>query len=210
MTPLAPPGFLVVLSGPSGVGKTTFRKRLLAEDGALVYSVSATTRPRRDGEVDGRDYVFLSAETFAERTGRDEFAEWAVVHEHSYGTPRAPIESAMASGKTVLLDVDVQGGERLRRAYPDGVFIFLLPPSMDTLESRLRGRQTDADETVRGRLRKVPEEIAHVREYTYAVVNDDVERAYATIRAIVEAERHKVRRLLSGSMPEFLAGMQRE
>lgn len=205
---LTPPGFVVVLSGPSGAGKTTLRTLLMARNPDILYSISATTRPRRDGEVDGRDYWYLSAETFAQWLRDGKFVESAQVHGNDYGTPRQPIDTAIASGQIMLLDVDVQGGEKMREFYPDGVSIFVLPPSLETLEARLRGRKTEADEVVRGRLSRALAEIEQATHYTYVVVNEDVEEALATIGAIIDAERHKVRRLLAGAMPQFLAQMR--
>lgn len=205
---LTPPGFAVVLSGPSGAGKTTLRTLLMARNPEMLYSVSATTRARRADEVDGQDYWYLSHATFAQWLQEGKFVESAEVHANAYGTPRGPIDAAIARGQIMLLDVDVQGGEKLREVYPDGVSIFVLPPSLETLESRLRGRKTEADEVVRGRLSRALGEIEQARNYKYVVVNEDVERALATISAIIDAERHKVRRLLAGAMPEFLAKMR--
>ncbi len=205
---LTPPGFVVVLSGPSGAGKTTLRTLLMQRRPELLYSVSATTRARRDGEADGHDYWYLSRETFAEWRRDGKFVESAEVHGNWYGTPRQPIDDAVARGQIMLLDVDVQGGESMRATYPDGVSIFVLPPSLEILESRLRGRQTDADEVVRGRLSRAIAEIEQAKHYTYVVINDDVEDALATIGAILDAERHKVRRLLAGPQPEILALMR--
>ena len=205
---LAPPGFVVVLSGPSGAGKTTLRTLLMQRSPDVLYSVSATTRQRRDGEADGTDYWYLSADTFAQWLREGKFVESATVHGNAYGTPRQPIDDAIANGHIMLLDVDVQGGERMREFYPDGVSIFVLPPSLETLEARLRGRHTEADEVVRGRLSRALAEIEQAKNYTYVVVNEDVEEALGTIGAIIDAERHKVRRLLAGPMPEFLAYMR--
>ena len=205
---LTPPGFVVVLSGPSGAGKTTLRTLLMERNPDMLYSISATTRARRDGEVDGQDYAYLSRETFAQWLRDGQFVESAEVHGNFYGTPRGPIDAAIAHGQIMLLDVDVQGGEKLREVYPDGVSIFVLPPSLETLESRLRGRQTEPDDVVRGRLSRAIAEIDQAQYYKYVVVNEDVERALATLSAIIDAERHKVRRLLAGAMPEFLAHMR--
>lgn len=187
--------FVVVVSGPSGAGKSSFVKTLLEEGPDLVYSVSATTRPRREHEVEGRDYFFLSQEEFRRRVDAGAFVEHARVHGEWYGTLRAQIEEALRRGKNVLLDIDVQGGMAVRNVYPDGVFLFILPPSMEALEARLRGRGTDTEERIRIRLENARREIPMVREYGYAVVNDDFERASRRALAIVWGERCRTRRL---------------
>jgi guanylate kinase len=186
--------FVVVVSGPSGAGKSTFVKRLLDEGPDLVYSVSATTRPRRPHEVDARDYFFLSPEEFRRRADGGEFVEKATVHGESYGTLRSQIEDALRRGKNVLLDIDVQGGKAVRRVYPDGVFIFILPPSMEALEARLRHRATDSEERIRLRLENARREIPTVEEYDYYIVNDDFDRASRMALAIVWGERCRTKR----------------
>lgn len=190
-----PRGFVVVISGPSGVGKTSIYSRLLASRDDLEFSVSATTRPRREGEVDGRDYWFLEEAEFRRRVAAGEFAEHAEVHGRLYGTLRAPVDAALARGRIVVLDVDVQGGRALRACYPDGVFVFIYPPSSAALEERLRGRASDASQVIAERLRNAPGEMAQYSAYDYVVVNDDLARAQATLAAIVEAERARLVRL---------------
>jgi guanylate kinase len=191
-----PRGLVVVVSGPSGVGKTSIYSRLLRERDDLEFSVSATTRPRRDGEVDGQDYWFLTEAEFRRRVAAGEFAEHAEVHGKSYGTLRAPVDDAVARGRIMLLDVDVQGGRSLRAGYPDGVFVFIYPPSLAVLEARLRGRASDRPEVIAERLRNAPGEMSHYAAYDYVVINDDLGRAQTTLGAIVAAERCRLSRLV--------------
>jgi guanylate kinase len=177
-----------VISGPSGAGKSSFVKELLRRYPELVYSVSATTRARRPHEEDGRDYFYLSREEFQRRVDAGEFVEWAEVHGELYGTLRSQTDRTLEAGKNVLLDIDVQGGRAVRRIYPDGVMIFVLPPSLADLEERLRGRGTDSEDRIRVRLENARREIALKHEYDYAVVNDDLEAATRKVAAIIEAE----------------------
>jgi len=180
--------FVVVISGPSGVGKSSFVQGLLAAGLNLEYSVSATTRGRRPHEVDGRDYLYLNRDEFRRRIEAGEFVEWAEVHGELYGTLRSETERRLDAGKNVLLDIDVQGGQAVRKVYRDGVFIFVLPPSLASLEERLRGRGTDSDERIRLRLENARREIALVTEYDYAVVNDDLKAALHRVASIIVAE----------------------
>ena len=188
--------FVVVISGPSGAGKSTFVHELLRLHPDFVYSVSATSRPRREHEVEGKDYFFLQRDDFRARIERSEFVEWAEVHGELYGTLRAQIEQSLSAGKNVLLDIDVQGGRAVRRIYPDGVFIFILPPSLARLEERLRGRGTDSEERIRLRLENARREIGLSHEYDYAVVNDDWDAAARKVNAIVVAETARAKRLI--------------
>jgi len=180
--------FVVVISGPSGVGKSSFVQGLLSAGLNLEYSVSATTRTRRPHEVDGRDYLYLNRDEFRRRIEAGEFVEWAEVHGELYGTLRSETERRLDAGKNVLLDIDVQGGQAVRKVYRDGVFIFVLPPSLASLEERLRGRGTDSDERIRLRLENARREIALVTEYDYAVVNDDLKAALHRVASIIVAE----------------------
>lgn len=187
--------FVVVISGPSGAGKSSFVKALLRGNGGdLVYSVSATTRPKRAHEAEGRDYFFLTRDEFQRRVDTGDFVEHAQVHGEMYGTLRSQIERVLESGRNVLLDVDVQGGQAVRRVYPDAVLIFVLPPSLEDLEERLRARGTDSEDRIKVRLQNAQREIALMREYDYAVVNDDLETATRQVLAIVEAERCRASR----------------
>ena len=182
--------FVVVISGPSGAGKSSFVKALLSGNGGdLVYSVSATTRPKRAHEVEGKDYFFLTRDEFQRRVEGGDFVEHAQVHGEMYGTLRSQIERVLESGRNVLLDVDVQGGKSVRRVYPDAVLIFVLPPSLEDLEERLRARGTDSEDRIQVRLENAEREMQEMREYDYAVVNDDLETATRKVLAIVEAER---------------------
>jgi guanylate kinase len=192
-------GFLVVVSAPSGGGKTTLVKAALAADPELSLSVSCTTRPARKGEVDGRDYFFVGGDDFARRRDAEEFVEWAEVFDHAYATPRAPLDAAIAAGRDVLLDVDIQGARSIKRVYPaDAVGIFVVPPSFAALEQRLRARGTDSDAQIKRRLDRAREEIQAAREtgvYDYVIVNRDRARAARDLQAIIAAERCRLSRV---------------
>lgn len=189
-------GILFFLSAPSGAGKTTLSARLLQQVQNLSLSISYTTRQPRAGEVHGREYHFVSEGEFLQLQKQNAFAEWAQVHNCFYGTARAPLEAALAHGSDLLLDIDVQGVKQLKPQYPTAsVAIFLLPPSWHELERRLRGRGTDPEERIAGRLRRAREEARELSTYDYWIVNDQIERATATLHAIVVAERARVARL---------------
>jgi guanylate kinase len=185
---------LLIVSSPSGAGKTTLTRRLLEEfSGAppqLAFSVSYTTRPQRPGEVEGRDYHFVTPEQFEAMVRRGEFAEHAFVFGNRYGTAQAPVEAALDRGTDVIFDVDWQGGAMLAERWPrDSVKVFILPPDLDILASRLHRRATDAPDVIDRRLRKAIEELDHYDEYHHLIVNDDLERAYAVLRAIYLTRR---------------------
>ncbi len=185
-------GLLFVLSSPSGAGKSTISRKLLAADPGLTMSVSATTRAMRPGEVDGVDYHFVDLTRFREMVSNNEFLEWAHVFDHRYGTPRAPVEGMLESGHDVLFDIDWQGAQQLHQlAGGDVVRVFILPPSMIELEQRLRGRRTDSDEVIDRRMARAHSEIAHWDGYDYVLVNDDADYCFAKVRTILQAERLK-------------------
>lgn len=184
-------GVLAIVSSPSGAGKTTLTRRLLAEfHPRLEFSVSHTTRPMRPGEVEGRDYHFVTPARFQEMIERGEFAEHAYVHRNRYGTAQAPVEAALARGNDMIFDVDWQGADALSARWPeDSLKIFILPPSLDALAARLRTRATDDPSVIAQRLEKALEELGHFEEYRHLIVNDDLERAYAVLRAIYLTRR---------------------
>ena len=193
---LARRGLMLVLSSPSGAGKTTISRRMLEEDEDLTLSISATTRPPRPAEQAGRDYIFVSDGDFDAMCARDEFLEHAEVFGYRYGTPRRPVEDALARGHDVLFDVDWQGAQQLsERARQDVVSIFILPPSTEDLERRLRARAQDSDDVVRRRMAKAANEMSHWAEYDYLIVNDAIEASVACAKAILTAERHRRARL---------------
>ena len=185
-------GLLVVLSSPSGAGKTTISRLLMAADPAITMSVSATTRPMRPGEVDGRDYQFVDDARFQNMVEASEFAEYATVFGHRYGTPAAPVRAAIEAGRDILFDIDWQGARQLEtRMGKDLVTIFLLPPSLAELEHRLRARRTDDEAVIESRMRRADDEISHWAEYEYVLVNDDRDQCLAQVRTIVASERLK-------------------
>lgn len=188
-------GVIFILSAPSGAGKTTLYHALRKHYPEIELSVSCTTRGRRPGELDGRDYRFISARQFAAMKERGEFAEWARVHGNLYGTPRRPLDRSVRTGRDILLDIDVQGARAIKRRYPNAVAIFLLPPSLDELRRRLALRGTDDREVIRRRLANAQGEMRRIIEYDYYVVNRKVSEAAAVLKAIVEAERAKISRV---------------
>jgi guanylate kinase len=188
-------GLMFVLSSPSGAGKTTLSRMLIAENPDLKMSVSVTTRPIRPGEVDGRDYHFIDQKKFDAMVAKDELLEWANVFDNSYGTPRAPVEAALAMGQNVLFDIDWQGTQQLRGRSPkDVVSVFILPPSVQALEQRLHTRAQDSDEVIRGRMKKAGDEMSHFDAYDYIVVNDNIGIAFEAVKSILRAEQLKLDR----------------
>ena len=191
-------GLMFVLSSPSGAGKTTMSRRLLVDDAEIVISVSATTRPPRHGEIEGRDYHFVDDAGFDALIADNKLLEWARVFGHRYGTPRAAVEATLAEGRDVLFDIDWQGTQQLQQtdAASDLVRVFILPPTMAELERRLRGRGTDSDAVIAERMRRAATEISHWGEYNYILINDDPDRCLGEIRSVLKAERLRRKRQL--------------
>lgn len=198
-------GLLFVLSSPSGAGKSTIARMLLSRDGGISLSVSATTRPIRSGETNGRDYHFVSDDEFDALVESDSFLEWANVFGHRYGTLRSEIRKSIESGCDVLLDIDWQGTQQLKQVDPDIVRVFILPPSMRELERRLRARGTDSDEVIAGRMARAAAEISHWAEYDYVMINDDAMACLDKVHSILEAERLKASRRTG--LHDFVRGL---
>lgn len=200
-------GLMLVLSSPSGAGKTTLSRSLLECDGEITMSVSATTRRPRPGEEDGKDYHFLTTEDFGVMRNRGEFLEHAKVFDNYYGTPKAPVEEALSAGRDIMFDIDWQGTQQLEEsASNDLVKVFILPPSGHELEKRLNTRAQDPPDVVAGRMAKASDEISHYAEYDYIIVNDDVEKALKELTAILVAER--VRRERRVGLRTFVQNLQ--
>ncbi|TPV97134.1 MAG: guanylate kinase [Myxococcales bacterium FL481] len=195
MSSNTPRGQLLVVSSPSGAGKTTLCNRLRGEFPELGFSISYTTRPPRPTERDGEDYHFVSRERFSEMVAADEFAEYAVVHDNMYGSSAAAVRGALDAGHDLLFDVDFQGGRQLRARFgQDVVLVFILPPSLEELERRLRSRATDEPGAIARRLRVATSELGHYDEYDYVIVNDALDTAYDALRAVYVAVRHRTER----------------
>lgn len=202
-------GLMLVISSPSGAGKSTIARNLLEADPEMSISVSVTTRQRRPSEIDGRHYHFKSIREFEALRATDSLLEWAEVHGNFYGTPRDAVEAAMAAGRDMLFDIDWQGAQQLQEKMAgDVVSIFILPPSMAELQSRLHRRAEDSEEVIATRLANSRAEIEHWREYDYIVLNDDLDRAFSSVRAIVEAER--LRRDRRPGLFDFVNGLLTE
>ena len=203
-------GLLLILASPSGAGKSTLSRRLLQWDGSIRFSVSATTRPPRPGEVDGREYLFRTRAEFLKMVAAGEMLEHAEVFGNLYGSPRGPVEAALAEGRDTLFDVDWQGGQQIRNSAlgADVVSVFILPPSIAALEARLNGRGQDSAEVIAGRMARARDEISHWGEFDYVLVNDDIDRTEGELRTILAAER--LRRMRQPALTEFVRGLDRE
>lgn len=201
-------GLMFVLSSPSGAGKTTIARKLLAEDREIANSVSVTTRPIRPGEIDGHDYRFTDQAGFEAMVEASEFLEWAEVFGHLYGTPKAQIKAGLKEGQDFLFDIDWQGTQQLyQRMETDVVRVFLLPPSITALETRLRSRATDAEDVIQARMARARSEISHWDGYDYVVINDDIDRCFDEVHGILRSER--LRRARQTGLVDFVRGMMR-
>jgi guanylate kinase len=203
-------GLLMILSSPSGAGKTTLTRMLMAWDPTIRFSVSATTRPARPGEVDGREYDFVSRAEFAAMVAQGQMLEHAEVFGHLYGSPRAPVEAAMAEGRDTVFDIDWQGGQQIRASAlaRDVVSVFVLPPSIAELDRRLRTRGQDSDAVIAGRMAKSEDEISHWGEYDYVLVNNDLDKSFNDLKTILQAER--LRRDRQPGLPDFIRSLNAE
>ncbi len=199
-------GVLLILSSPSGAGKSTLTRNLIEQDHGIRLSVSVTTRPRRQSEIDGVHYRFISVEDFHDARDRGDLLEWAEVHGNFYGTPRKPVEQALAAGEDMMFDIDWQGTRQIvEKMNADVVSVFILPPSMAELRSRLERRAEDSEEVIARRLRNAREEIAQWESYDYVLINDDLQRSFSDLRAILEAER--LRRERQPALASFIEGL---
>jgi guanylate kinase len=207
MSELLSPGILLVLSAPSGAGKTTLARKVLQDFPSAHFSISVTTRRPRGQEKQGVDYDFVDVETFQRRIERGDFVEWAEVHGHFYGSPQNSVDHARTTGGVTIFDIDVQGGQAIKRKHADAVTVFILPPSLPELERRLRERKTDSDETIRRRMLAARSEMDRgVSSYDYIVINDEFERALNELRSVVTAERCRRGRVEVGWLKGERAG----
>jgi len=188
------PGLLIIVSGPSGTGKGTICKSLLGRRPDMFFSVSATTRPPRDGEIEGIHYFFTDKAKFESMRDQDEFLEWAEVYDHYYGTPKQPVMEALAAGQDVVLEIDVQGALAVKEKAPQAVYLFIVPPSMEVLRARITSRATDSTEIINKRIGKALGELAQLREYNYVIVNDVLEEAVNKVQCIITAEKCRTSR----------------
>jgi guanylate kinase len=190
-------GLVIVISAPSGTGKTTVCKYLLENMPNLEFSVSYTTRPKREGEIDGIDYHFVDKKKFLKMVKEKKFVEWAVVYDNYYGTPKKELEKTINSGTDILLDIDVQGGKNIRKFFPNGIYIFLLPPSWTALKKRLINRGKDSISQISLRLKNAQKELKYMKYYDYFVVNDNLNQTFKIIESIITAEKHRRERFLT-------------
>ncbi len=186
-------GNVVIISAPSGTGKTTICRGLLRINKNFVFSISYTTRPKRENEIDGRDYFFVSKEKFFQMVKNNEFLEWAKVYENYYGTSKKQVLKEIIAGKYVLLDIDVQGGKKIKKIFPEGIFIFILPPSWNELKNRLKKRGQNSIQEINFRLKNIQKEIKYIKYYDYIVVNDDLEKTVNTINNIIQCHKYKIK-----------------
>ena len=197
-------GFLLVISGPSGVGKGTVLHDLMNTQKNLVYSVSATTRQKRDGEIEGVSYFYKSHEEFEQMIGADQFLEYAHVHNNYYGTPKEFVENEINDGKIVVLEIDVQGAVNVKRNTDNAVFIFLAPPSLSELKNRIVGRGTETENDINLRMKNARKELEYIKNYDYLVINDHINTAIKSVNEIINAEKHKVFREKDFDIKEIL------
>ncbi len=190
-------GLLFVISGPSGVGKGTLCEKLVESQDSLKYSVSITTRPPRPGEIDGEDYIFCDTDSFMTRVAAEEFVEWAEVYGNYYGTPWEELRSALTSGRDIILEIDTQGALQVKKKYPTGIFIYVLPPCREELKARITGRGTESPEAVEQRLANFDNELKVIEEYDYLIINDSLQGALDKLKAIYIAENCRTHRNLS-------------
>ena len=194
-------GLPIVISAPSGSGKSTIANKIVEALPSAVMSVSCTTRPPRPGEVNGQHYYFISEEDFKKKIKAGEFLEWAEVHGHHYGTPMSHLKQEMEQGHDVILAIDVQGGLSVKRFYPKGVYIFLVPPTWDVLEKRLRDRASDDEQTIKMRMSNARKELSYLSHYDYLVINDNLDQALADVSAVLKAERCRLSRIDQNQIP---------
>ena len=187
-------GNIIVISAPSGAGKTSICNAVLKDDKNAVYSISYTTRKPRLGEKDGREYFFTDTEIFKKMIKAKAFAEWAKVHENYYGTPKSFLDKALKNGKNVILDIDVQGGIKIKKSYPDACMIFVMTPNLKVLKERLLARNSDSKETINTRMKNAKKEISFLSKYEYLVINDDLKEAVNKVQTVIKSLEYKVRK----------------